>query len=254
MKRILEVLAPDCEYVEGPEVAVVEISETLSIHIQHLASAGKLLGVSDIREYNYYPEFFMRDHENETEDGPIIPRSPADEDEERACRVEGMTLVVTPSEFYWSGYIKHTDIRVETKDIPLAELGTTSEPMPSALETLKKVEASICTGSINNPAIQQVALKDIRRALLRPQKAHLALVLDGHEVVQGVATDAPDLFEGVNVMVIDYCHEGLMPGKVLPVSDGHGEPEPAKVLAWKGPMENPTMGYDLPGLWKALNE
>ncbi|RMF43338.1 MAG: hypothetical protein D6751_10550 [Deltaproteobacteria bacterium] len=59
MKRILEVLTPDCDDAEGREVTVVVISETLKTRLQHLVTAAMLLGVSDIREYSYYSEFFM---------------------------------------------------------------------------------------------------------------------------------------------------------------------------------------------------
>lgn len=260
MKRILEVLIPDHEFAEGPEVAVVEISETLKARVLELAQAVKLLGVEEIRDFTEYPEFFMRDRVKETEDNPIVPRPPADENEEFCCRVEFMRLAVSAaSEFYWTGYIKNTEVRIETKAIPLAELGTVSEPAPSAIEALKKVEASICTGSINDPAIQQVALKDIRKALLRPQQAHqaigqgepgtLAVVIEGGQVAE-IISNRPCQLDHLRVMVIDYDTEGMDRSLLTCLPQGDGTTAPA----WVRACPITPAQVDLDAAWEAANK
>jgi len=165
VKKTLEIHINN-EFVEGPEIAVIEIDDKLQSRIQQLASAAKILDVYSVREFNGYPEFFMRDNDNEGE--TIIPRPPKDEDEAMTCLGECVTLNVTSSDFYWSGYVKHTDIGFETETVSLSDLGISPEPVPQMVEVLKRVEASLCTGSVNDPAVQEVMKADVRRALLKP--------------------------------------------------------------------------------------
>jgi len=119
MQKILEIHTGD-DFHNGPEVAVVEITDTLASRIQQLALAAKALGVQKITEFDGSPEFFLRDYETE-EDVSIFYREPVDENEERACRVECVTLNVTPQGYYWSGLVKHTSIRWETEWVPIPE-------------------------------------------------------------------------------------------------------------------------------------
>ncbi len=165
MKKILEIHISN-EFVEGPEVAVIEMDDKLQSRIQQLASAAKILDVHSVREFNGYPEFFMRDHDNE--DGTIVPRPPEDEDEEMTCQMECVTLNVTSSDFFWSGYVKHTDSCFETETVSLDDLRISPQPVPPMVEVLKRIEASLCTGSVNDPAVQEVMKTDVRRALLSP--------------------------------------------------------------------------------------
>lgn len=119
-RKILEVYI-DSEFDHGPEVAVVEITEKLTARIRQLAMAAKALGAYKIAEFDCSPDFFHRDYEAEEEDGPIAYREPADEEEEKALRVECVTLNVTPEDYFWSGLVKHTSIRWETEPVPLSD-------------------------------------------------------------------------------------------------------------------------------------
>jgi hypothetical protein len=125
MKKILGINVIGTDYT-GPEVGVVEIPEQIEARILQLAAAAKDLGVFGICECNSMIELYMRDQDAETEDGPIVYRSPDDEDEEDACRPESLMLNVGPAEFYWSGYIGFTDIRWETDAIPISDLSPKS--------------------------------------------------------------------------------------------------------------------------------
>lgn len=120
-RKILEVYI-ESEFDHGPEVAVVEITEKLTARIRQLAMAAKALGAYKIAEFDCSPDFFLRDYEAEEEDGPIAYREPADEEEEKALRVECVTLNVTPEDYFWSGLVKHTSIRWETEAVPLSDL------------------------------------------------------------------------------------------------------------------------------------
>lgn len=120
-RKILEVYI-ESEFDHGPEVAVVEITEKLTARIRQLAMAAKALGAYKIAEFEGSPDFFLRDYEVEEEDGPVAYREPTDEEEEKALRVECVTLNVTPEDYFWSGLVKHTSIRWETEPVPLSDL------------------------------------------------------------------------------------------------------------------------------------
>ena len=122
MKKVVEVFTYS-EFVSGPEVAVVEINEDLANRIRQLVEAAKSLGVFKIMEFNDAPAFFLRDYDAEEKDGRIAFREPSDEDEVYSCRVECVALNVTSIDFYWSGFIRNTDVRLETGVIPVSELG-----------------------------------------------------------------------------------------------------------------------------------
>ena len=126
VKKILEVnIGSEFDY--GPEVAVVEITPTLEARIYQLAVAVKVLGVYKIAEFDSAPDFFLRDYDCEEEDGSIAYRNPNDEDEKNICRVECVTLNVTSYDYYWSGLVKHTNIRWETEPISLSSVKALKE-------------------------------------------------------------------------------------------------------------------------------
>jgi len=104
------------EYATGPEVAVVQIDDELAARIVKLAEAVRQLGVYKLSMFDYTPDYFVRDHESEDENAYEEPEDPYD------CRVECVTLNVTDSDFFWSGILKHTDIRFETDSVPLTDL------------------------------------------------------------------------------------------------------------------------------------
>lgn len=118
MQKRLEIHTSN-DFHSGPEVAVVEITDTLASRIRQLALAAKALGVRKITEFENSPKFFLRDDETEEEDGSIVYREPVDENEERTCQVECVMLNVTPQGYYWSGLVKHTSIRWETEWVPI---------------------------------------------------------------------------------------------------------------------------------------
>ena len=115
LEKILDVSIYN-EYATGPEVAVIQIGNELATRILRLAEAVKQLGVYKVSLFDYTPEYFVRDHESEDENAYKEPDDPCE------CRVECVTLNVTDSDFFWSGILKHTDIRFETDSVPLTDL------------------------------------------------------------------------------------------------------------------------------------
>jgi hypothetical protein len=171
------------EFDHGPEVAVVEITPTLDTRIRQLASAAKALGVYKVAEFDCSPDFFLRDYESEEDDGPIAYRLPDDEDEGNICRVECVTLNVTSDDYYWSGFVKHTNVRWETDTVPLGP----AEP--------------------NEPANQPAP--------------YLGIVLQGG-IIQSIVSDQPEVMADWKVMVIDYDTESTPDEDLVsvPQSDG----------------------------------
>lgn len=121
MKKLVEVITCS-DFGFGPEVAVVEITPSLKTRILQLSEAAQALEVFKITEVNRAPDFYLRDYGAEKEEGRIVLKAPSDEDEKNSCRVECVTLNVTPDDFYWSGYIQNSDVQWETNAIPLSAL------------------------------------------------------------------------------------------------------------------------------------
>ncbi len=224
IQKILEVHIGS-EFDHGPEVAVVEITSTLEARIRQLAAAAKVLGVYKVSEFNGSLDFFLRDYDAEEEDGPIAYRTPEDEDEENACRVECVTLNVTANDYYWSGYVKHTNVRWETETVPLGPVEssdlTNRHHMPQTpLSVLRTIEASLVIGSMKEPEIQKVALSEVQRILNRPAP-YLGIILQGG-IVQAIVSDQPELMADWKVMVIDYDTESTPDEDLVnvPQSDG----------------------------------
>lgn len=222
--KILEVHIGS-EFDHGPEVAVVEITSALETRIRQLAAVAKVLGVYKVAEFDSSPDFFLRDYDAEEGDGPIAYRIPEDEDEENACRVECVTLNVTANDYYWSGYVKHTNVRWETDTVPLGPVEsndlTNRHHMPQTpLSVLRTIEASLVIGSMKEPEIQKVALSEVQRILNRPAP-YLGIILQGG-IVQAIVSDQPELMADWKVMVIDYDTESTPDEDLVnvPQSDG----------------------------------
>ena len=121
MRKLVEVITCS-DFGFGPEVAVVEITPSLKARILQLSEAAQALEVFKITEVNRAPDFYLRDYSSEEEEGRIAFKEPSDEDEKNSCRIECVTLNVTPDDFYWSGYIQNSDVQWETNAIPLSAL------------------------------------------------------------------------------------------------------------------------------------
>lgn len=250
-QKILEVHI-NSEFDHGPEVAVVEITPVLDARIRQLTTAAKGLGVYKITEFNWSPDFFLRDYAAEDDGGPIAFREPEDEDESYACRVECVTLNVTPDDYYWSGYVKHTNIRWETESIPLGasainEPETKPEMPQTPLSVLRTLEASLVIGSIKESEIQQVALSEVQRVLNRPAP-HLGIVLQGG-IVQAIVSDQPELMADWKVMVIDYDTESAPDEDLVSVPQSNGSGS----KAWSYLDSVTQTAIDLKAVYAALS-
>ena len=97
----LEAHVADEYYSEGPTKAVVEIDRRFYARLRQLREAVAKLEVFRIELISYLPEFY--------DEGCDVPSVVND--------VDCLTVNVDHDSFYWSGYIKHTDVEVYTSEI-----------------------------------------------------------------------------------------------------------------------------------------
>lgn len=186
---------------QGPEIAKVEITDALVARIRQLAEAARALKVFKISEFDFTPAFFLRDYEAEADgDGAeLICRTPESEDEDESCRVECCTLNVSDTSFFWSGLVKHSDIRWETDLISLSEL---DEEFPLQWEGCGEEKASAAHSPVGPGPI-------------------LAVVMEGG-VIQAIVSHHPERFKGIAAMVIDYDTDGASKEDLVDVPQPDG--------------------------------
>lgn len=138
MKLTLDVHVHD-EYFDGPEKAIVEIDRKYVAHILELSKVVKNLKVYCIEEFDYSPEYFDVDYDNEEK---LIPN----ED----FRAEAVLLHITETNFYWGGLVKHTNIHWETGSAPIKLLQeamrvwkTPKKNLPTLIGSLKHPEVAL---------------------------------------------------------------------------------------------------------------
>ena len=115
-KRLIIPINDNSEFFsENADYAIIELDATLIERIKTLAAAVRDLNVYKVAEFNYYCDFMTADWDAEPDNGKVALK----EFEER---MECNTLNVTDSDFFWSGFYKHTDIGWETGTVALAVL------------------------------------------------------------------------------------------------------------------------------------
>lgn len=190
---------------QGPEIAEVEITDALVARIRQLAEAARSLKVFKISEFDFTPDFFLRDYEAEADgdgdgDGDeMICRTPESEDEDESCRVECCTLNVSDTSFFWSGLVKNSDIRWETDLISLSDL---DEEFPPQWEGFGEEKVSAAHSPSGPCPI-------------------LAVVMEGG-VIQAIVSDIPERFKDIAAIVIDYDTDGASKEDLVDVPQPDG--------------------------------
>ena len=95
-------------YNDTAQGATVELSETDLKDIQRLSEVCKQNSIYRVSRFENPLDFFDIDWET-------------DERREFEGAVECVTLNVTTTDFFWSGYYKHTSVRWETATVPIGE-------------------------------------------------------------------------------------------------------------------------------------
>lgn len=100
----------ESESADDFDHARINIYRGLAKRILHLAAIARHEDVAFIHDWNYDPELLKADYEDE------------DKLKEVEVSIDTEQLVVTKDDFWWEGYIKHTDIHWSTDRITLEEL------------------------------------------------------------------------------------------------------------------------------------
>ena len=190
----------------GPEVAVFELSPESKKRILDLQRAVKVLGVTSITDLKLSPEFYIRD--NTVMEGY---REPEDCFERDQCDIELVTLHVESGYFYWTCEARNQGVRFRTDDIGIKDITDRNFDLATAkvdpYKALDLVEASITVGSlIHDEGIRQVALDEIRAALLGAGKFRVAVISEGG-IVQAVVSDHLGVINNLQFAYIDYDTE-----------------------------------------------
>ena len=115
-KRLIIPVRDHSEYfTDNADYVVIDLDVMLMARIRTLAAAVRDLRVYKVVEFNYAGDFMTADWDAEPDDGKVALK-------EFEGGMECNTLNVTDSNFFWSGFYKHTDVRWETDSVPLTAL------------------------------------------------------------------------------------------------------------------------------------
>jgi hypothetical protein len=89
-------------------------------HIRRFSAVVRDLEVYRISAFDCDCEFLISDYEAAPKNGKVAMK-------EFKGRMECTTLNVTDSDFYWSGYYRHTSVRWESESVPLSVLDEDGE-------------------------------------------------------------------------------------------------------------------------------
>lgn len=115
-KRLIIPVHDNSEFFsDNADYAVIDLDATLIERIKKLAVVVRQMKAYKISEFNHACDFMVADWDAEPDNGKVALK-------EFEGRMECNTLNVTDSDFFWSGYYKHTDVRWETDTVLLVVL------------------------------------------------------------------------------------------------------------------------------------
>ena len=116
MKKLIIPVHDNSEFFsDNADYAIIDLDAKLFERIKALAVAVRDLKVYKVSEFNYACDFMTADWDADPVGGKVALK-------EFDGRMECHTLNVTDSDFFWSGYYKHTDVRWETDTVLLTVL------------------------------------------------------------------------------------------------------------------------------------
>ena len=115
-KRLIIPVHDNSEFFsDNADYAIIDLDAASIERIKTLSAAVRDLKVYKVSEFNHGCEFMAADWDAEPDNGKVRLK-------EFEGRMECNTLNVTDSDFFWSGYYKHTDVRWETDTVLLVVL------------------------------------------------------------------------------------------------------------------------------------
>lgn len=115
-KRLIIPVHDNSEFFpDNADYAVIDLDAALIERTKKLAVVVKQMKAYKISEFNHACDFRTADWDAEPDNGKVAMK-------EFEGRMECSTLNVTDSDFFWSGYYKHTDVRWETDTVLIKSL------------------------------------------------------------------------------------------------------------------------------------
>lgn len=115
-KRLIIPVHDNSEFFsDNADYATIDLDATLIERIKKLGVVVRQLKVYKISEFNCVCDFSTADWDADPDNGKVALK-------EFEGRMECSTLNVTDSDFFWSGYYKHTDVRWETDTVLIKSL------------------------------------------------------------------------------------------------------------------------------------
>jgi hypothetical protein len=102
-------------YNDVPSVVKFSIDESTAAEIIRLAAIVKSNGLYKVEKFDYRATYLKYDPEQDAEDAKLAG-------EENEFRTEADVLNVSDREFWFSAYIKHTDIDIESEEQRIDDL------------------------------------------------------------------------------------------------------------------------------------
>jgi hypothetical protein len=100
-----EVRCGNDHYNDIPALVAFSIDEAAAAEIIRLAEMVKANGLYKIEKFDYRAQYLKYDPEQDPQEAELAG-------EENEFRTEADVLNITDTEFWFSGYIKHTDIEI----------------------------------------------------------------------------------------------------------------------------------------------
>ena len=115
-KRLIIPVHDNSEFFsDNADYAVIDLDAASIERIKKLAVVVRQMRAYKISEFNHTCDFMAADWDVEPDNGKVAMK-------EFEGRMECSTLNVTDSDFFWSGYYKHTDVRWETDTVLIKSL------------------------------------------------------------------------------------------------------------------------------------
>jgi hypothetical protein len=110
-----EVRCGNDNYNDVPSVVKFSIDEATAAQITHLAAIVKSHNLYKVEKFDYRATYLKYDPEKDPDDATLAG-------EENEFRTEAEILSVSDAEFWFSAYIKHTDIEISSEQQCIEDL------------------------------------------------------------------------------------------------------------------------------------
>ncbi|MDI9689731.1 hypothetical protein [Burkholderia cenocepacia] len=109
----------DSDYDELPEVVAFSVDEATARGIVRLSALVTANGLYKVEKFDYRASYFRRDPEKGPSEGPEAAEV---DDGDNDVRTDADCLNVSETEFWFSAYLKHTDVEILSERKRISEL------------------------------------------------------------------------------------------------------------------------------------